>query len=209
MTASRLTYLVAFDTSLVVALLVALLTPERAHHLLGLGVCVALLTSYVEHVEQIRTGAGGDATRSPCSPSHAHRIRDVLDSGQPALLGGASVLVLLLREQPVAVVVVSGLAVAVAFAVERSARRRRPGPWTPPTPRETWRIRRPHRAVDLTYGLLIVTMGAFVVALPDDTAPVAAAASGAVAVLLVAARAERSTRRRPAVAAAASGTEAG
>jgi hypothetical protein len=195
-TASRLAYLVTLDAAWLVALLVALLAPGLGAHLLGLGVCAALLMAHVDHVERSADGAGLDRGSPPRTASGSRRVRDALESAQPALLGAASVLVLLVRESPGRVVIVAATALVITSAVGCTGRRDRSGPRTPPTAAETWRARRPHRASDLAYALLLVAMGALIVVLPDEPGPVRAAASGAAAALLVVASLEELARRR-------------
>jgi hypothetical protein len=195
-TARRLTFLVAFHASAVVAALVALLAPERGGRLVGLGVCAALLCAHVDRIARIASGPGDDRTRGPYPASRTLRIRDALDSAQPALLGTASALVLLIRDPDGWVIVIGASALLLAATLERTDSRARTAPRTATTAAATWSARGPHQATDLTYALLLIAVGALVVVLPDDPGTVRAAAGGAVVVLVVAASAERRTGRR-------------
>jgi len=193
--ASRLAYLVTFNASLITALLVAWLAPERGSGLLALGLCVALLLWNVDLLE--RRAALHDEDRD--SPGKATRSRSrtlkAVDAAQPTVFALSAVLAMVVRQSPALVIGVAAMAIVVGVAAERATRGHRSGT-SPAAAIETWRARGASRWFDVGYVLFFLAMAALSLGLPDDLAVVVPVALAAVVALLVIACGQHRIGRR-------------
>ncbi|PPF90528.1 hypothetical protein C5C03_01155 [Clavibacter michiganensis] len=196
MSVSRLAYLATFNASLITALLVAWLAPERGGHLLALGLCAALLMCHVELLE--RRTALHDEERDGAHTAGRSRSRSLkaIDAAQPTVFALSAVLAMVVRESPWLVIIIAALTLVVGVVSERANRSHRPGPWSPGTLTETWRARGAARRFDLAYVLFLIAIAALSLGLPDDSTVVVAVAAAAAGVAGVIAYGQGLAERR-------------
>ncbi|MBF4622731.1 hypothetical protein [Clavibacter sp. VKM Ac-2872] len=196
MTASRFAYLATFNASLLTALLVAWLAPERGGHLLALGLCAALLMCNVDLLERRMALQGEERDDATTAIRPRSRSLEALDAAQPTVFALCAVLGMVVRDSPVLVMTIAALTLGVGFLSERANRSHRPGSRSAGTLTETWRGRGAARRFDIAYVLFFITIAALSLGLPDDPAFVAPVAVAAVVVLGVIAYGQNLTERR-------------
>ena len=200
MPASRLAYLTTFNASLLTALLVAWLAPERGGRLLALGLCAALLMCHVDLLE--RRTALHEEEREGAHTAGRSRSRSLkaLDAAQPTVFALSAVLAMVVRESHWLVITIAALTLVVGVVSERANRSHRPGPWSPGTLTETWRARGAARRFDVARVLFFLAIAALSLGLPDDPAVVVSVAVAAVFVAGMIAYCQGLTERRDAQA---------
>ncbi|OUE18917.1 hypothetical protein BFL36_12815 [Clavibacter michiganensis] len=193
--ASRLAYLVTFNASLITALLVALLAPERGSGLLALGLCVGLLVWNVDLLERRTALAAEEGDGAHAATRSRSRSSKAVDAAQPTVFALSAVLAMVVRQSPALVIGVAAMAMVVGVVAERATRGDR-SRTSSAAAIETWRARGPSRWSDLGYVLFLLAMAALSLGLPDDLAVVVPVALAAVVVLLVIACGQRRIGRR-------------